>query len=177
MEKKTTYCSIDIAKIFFSICIVMLHTRMWDFIDEKNYYYITRLSFRLAVPFFFIISGYMLSKKVWDKREIFWQNLKAYLKRMFIWIIVLEPINVLFEVFKMYYKHQLNLSNALNILKNIVFYPYGALWYLQASCVAVIIIYPFFKYNKEKYLLFFSLVLYLWALACNNDYFVFENSD
>ncbi|MBQ2886787.1 MAG: acyltransferase [Alphaproteobacteria bacterium] len=173
---ENTFCWVDIAKFFFSICIVLLHTSAIDFIGEVPSFYVTRIVFRMAVPFFFVCSGFFLATKIWDNRENMKGAIRKYVIRLGIWILVFESINLFLEVIEYIYKGTFDFEAIIEIIKHVLFYPYGALWYLQASLIGVILLYPFLKRKKETVALICGIILYVWALICNNYYFVVENT-
>ena len=61
--------SIDIFKMFFCICIICLHTEFLKYIDidAKISWIIEHWIFRMAVPFFFVTSGYLLAGRMDSK--------------------------------------------------------------------------------------------------------------
>ncbi len=61
-------------------------------------------------------------------------------------------------------------------IRDLVFYPWGAMWYISALIIATCICYFFYKKNKLPQLCLIGLLLYLFALLCNNYYFVSNNS-
>ena len=63
IEDKTSTSSIDLMKLFFAICIVAIHTGLLNQFSSATNWYIMHMIFRLAVPFFFITSGYFFGKK------------------------------------------------------------------------------------------------------------------
>lgn len=52
----------------------------------------------------------------------------------------------------------------------------GVLWYILALIVAVIILIFFIKKNKVKIAVILGILLYFFALICNNYYFLVENT-
>ena len=63
------------------------------------------------------------------------------------------------------------------IAKDVVFYPQGALWFVQACIVAAILVFPFMRLkNGVNICLAIGTVLYVFALLCNTYFFVVENS-
>ena len=57
---KENYQLIDLAKLFFAICVVAIHSQF--LLEYKFGYYVNTNIYRLAVPFFFICNGYFLAK-------------------------------------------------------------------------------------------------------------------
>lgn len=165
------YASIDIAKLFFALCIVILHGRGLAFFPYSIYFFTEKIILRLAVPFFFVCSGYFLSNTL--KRK---NGLKIYCTRLIKPLLVFEAINIVFEVIKLILKGSAIGSILKDVISHVLFYPYGALWYLQASIIGAVLLYPFVKKNKIGLAFFIGIVLYCFALICNNYYFIIANN-
>ena len=138
-------------------------------------YFITQGIFRQAVPFFFVVSGYFLGKKITDNLENIDYIYKNYIKRLFVPLVFFSLINVLLESIKM----NSYMSGPVifrEIIKHVVFYPWGALWFVQACIVGALLLYPFVKRNIYLGALIVALLLYLWALVCNNYFFVVQGT-
>ena len=58
---KNGFGYIDIVKFIFSICIIALHTLVLDSFNSDINWYVTHCIFRLAVPFFFVTSGFFFT--------------------------------------------------------------------------------------------------------------------
>lgn len=174
---KKQYSMIDILKVFFAICVVGIHTEILQNPDSKFQWILFHGVFRLAVPFFFVCSGFFLGLKIYKNNDTKTGmiEIKKYIKRLFIpftfWIIVGLPHEI----------HELSNDNNffiifLKLIRKIVFYPWGALWYILAVIIALIIIIPFYKRNKIEYCIIIGGLLYCFALLCNNYYFLIEKS-
>ena len=59
---KKSYVGVDVSKFFFAVCIVALHSEALNCLPDIANYMITRILFRVAVPYFFISSGFFLGK-------------------------------------------------------------------------------------------------------------------
>lgn len=167
--------SVDLLKFFFCLCVVALHCDTLDCVDSNIKYYVTQGVFRLAVPFFFVASGFFLARKFWDKAEEVDCIYKRYIKRLLIPLFYFSLINIVFESIKM----SSYVSGPFifrEIIKHVVFYPWGALWFLQACIVGVLLLYPFAKRNKVLLALLISFVMYVWALVCNNYFFLVQGT-
>ena len=157
--KCSTYQIVDILKFIFAICVVCIHSELFK--GTELYEWVSPLFFRLAVPYFFIASGYFLGKKIYTDEKFNgfdkWWN---YLKRLFQKLIVFEPISIILR-FCIFLAAGLSLIEiGEKVIKSIIFYPWGALWYIQALIVAVFISIPFIKKGKEVPLLLISIFLY-----------------
>ena len=177
--EKSTLGNIDIAKFFFAVCIIALHTGVHNVFSGDMNFYIEKIFFRTAVPFFFVASGFFFGKKIYSnnsyKHEIN-NSLKKYCLRLFKPLVFFSLVNIAFQlVYYIYSKININ-TVLLKIGQSIVFYPLGALWYVQACIVGVVLLYPFLKKKKIKTALFIGVLLYSFALICNNYYFLVDES-
>ena len=68
------------------------------------------------------------------------------------------------------------LSTLRILIRTILFYPYGALWFVQACIIGVLLLYPFLKKDKLKLAITIGVFLYGFALVCNNYSFLIENT-
>jgi len=167
---------IDILKLFFSICVVAIHTGIFDDRNSLTQYFIFQSIFRLAVPFFFVCSGYFIGLKLFDKKEklegkiIIKKQLSRLKYPLIFWMIIGLPIQIYFL------RDNSLVYIALKLTQKILFYPWNAFWYVLALIVALFIILQFYKKNKLELCFKISCFLYCFALICNNYYFVIENT-
>lgn len=173
---KKQYSAIDILKLFFSICVVGIHTLIMQNENSNLEWGILHGVFRLAVPFFFVCSGFFLGIKLYKSTTIGdgLKEIKKYIKRLAIpfvcWMIIELPIQIYT------YRKESFIAILLKLIRKIIFYPWGALWYVLAVIIAIIIIIPFYRRDKIKNAMIIGGVLYIFALICNNYYFLVENT-
>ena len=151
-----------------------IHTDLLlDFSPTINWY-ITHVIFRLAVPFFFVTSGFLYGLKILEKKSNLKEITLNYIKRLMIPFFFWLGIGLIPEMINQYNGNIF--STFYQIVKRCIFYPYGALWYIYALMIAVGVLYFFYK--KGRYLLpiVIGFILYLFALLCNTYYFVAEKS-
>lgn len=166
-----TYCTIDIAKLFFALCIVILHGGGYTAIQTPFDYYAEKIILRAAVPFFFVCSGYFLKSHL-DKGK----GIKSYCVRLLKPLLFFEAINVLIYVIEAVAENKDAVSIGKAVVKHVLFYPYGALWYLQACIVGAVILYLFYIRNRTGIAVTIGFALYGFALICNNYYFVISGN-
>lgn len=58
--------TIDIVKLFFAYCVIAIHTVLFLDVNEGLYWFNNHMIWRLAVPFFFLTSGYFFNA---DKKD------------------------------------------------------------------------------------------------------------
>jgi fucose 4-O-acetylase-like acetyltransferase len=138
-------------------------------------FFITQGIFRLAVPFFFVASGYFLGSKIIRNPENMNFIYKKYIKRLLMPLVFFSLINVLLESIKM----SSYMSGPVifrEIIRHMVFYPWGALWFVQACIVGALLLYPFVKRSNFIGTFLVASLLYSWALVCNNYFFVVQGT-
>lgn len=167
--KKAKFGYIDIFKFLFSICIIALHTDLLINTNVNINWYVTHLIFRLAVPFFFITSGFFYGKKILEEKSNIKELTKIYIKRLSYPFIFFLIIGLPFVIFQCYDGNIF--KTVLIIIQKILFYPWGALWYIGASIVAIFILSKFYQKKKFYFPILISFFLYLFALLCNSYYF------
>lgn len=101
MRDKKQYPVIDIAKFIFCLCIVAIHTELTLCIPDPAGYMINKAICRVAVPFFFLASGFFFQKNLCRKVDYKNENpsLRAsvisYSSRLFKPLVFFEAINVM----------------------------------------------------------------------------------
>ena len=157
--KNKSFYAIDLFKFLFSIAIIMLHFPL-------SYVYASKITkgifiyfARLAVPFFFIASGYFLFKKLKYQDEIDKKkSIKKYLKKIAIMYIVWTIFNLPLLI---------NTYNDRSIIYNIkrcIFVgTYGQFWFLHALLLDIPIIFLLNKKVKPQIILIISSILYLFG--------------
>ena len=114
MTKSESYSGIDYFRFIAALLIVAIHTSPLSSFSETGNFICTRIVSRVAVPFFFMTSGFFLISRYTCNAE----KLGAFIKKTTliygVAILLYIPINVYNGYFKM--------DNLLpNIIKDIVF--------------------------------------------------------
>lgn len=163
-----TVVTVDVLKFFFCICIIALHTKLFSFNDTL--YFLTRKGIlRLAVPFFFVSSGYFLGLKL-KKSDLVGDTIFSYCKRLLLPLCAFSIINIFLRTAAMVISRKSFFYIITHVGQAILFYPYGALWYVQACIVGALILIPFIRNKRINLALIFGVLLYVFALICNNYY-------
>lgn len=172
---KQQYTAIDIFKFIFAICVVGIHAGIMQDANSSIQWIIFHMIFRLAVPFFFVCSGFFLGLKLYSKDVTIQEGkniIVKYIKRLTVpfifWLIISLPLQI--------YKYRNENNYFLTIIKRAIFNPWEALWYVLAVIVAVLIIMQFYKKNKLGVAIILGGILYFFGLLCNSYYFLVENT-
>jgi len=187
MDKKREYKGIDLMKFIAAILVISLHTNAFY---EFNLIFgnIAKQGFsRLAVPFFFICSGYFLASSLENKdkessRKVLRKTMLRLLWLYVGWCIVYFTYDMIemIETFS-----DIGLASLMYIRNVIFFGSHGHLWYMPALMLGVILSYIACKKKMVKQFLLASMILYLigllgqaysWMLDGNDFLSMFKNS-
>lgn len=97
---KEEFSCIDVMKFFMAICVIAIHTRPFVEVDNNIFRALYEVIVRVAVPYFFISSGYLLFKKLDypynDKKSIekIKINVVKLVKMYGIWTLLYMPITI-----------------------------------------------------------------------------------
>lgn len=167
---KIDYGWIDVCKFFFCLCVIGIHTGI-DSVFSGGWL-INRFVFRQAVPFFFTCSGFFVGKKIFEGSKDIYLIVIKYCKRMALPLLLFSIINVIQQIISMLVTKLSVYEICHQVIVHVLFYPYGALWYMQACIVGILLLFPFLKFNKINLALAIGFLLYLFALLCNSYFFV-----
>jgi len=161
MIEKEKSSLIDFFRLFFAFCIVAIHTalmRDYSFIGSE----VIRRIIGIAVPFFFICSGYFLSQKL--EKSVLLNDDGAYRKTIEKYF---SRLAVPYCVWGLWYFFLCSLQALraeepgveMRFLLERWFFssPGGGLWYVQAILVLLIIMWII--NNRRRYMALFMLVL------------------
>lgn len=147
---RAEHCSIDLAKFIFAFFVVAIHTEPLVHMNTSivTSMYDTLVS--LAVPFFFIASGYLVTQNQCEvNQDALTRRVKRHIIKLvqfyIIWSIIFFPLAVYG-----YYLNGDGMSKAAVLyVRNLIFqgehYYSWPLWYLLSSIYAFIILYVLLK--------------------------------
>lgn len=132
---KKTYHLVDITKYIFCISIVILHSTIYYELGPFWGYITSKLISRLGVPFFFLCSGYFLGNKLTKNRNDNLKVIKHYSLRLLQPLIIFGGIGAFIRILNEIASGIDAVIIFQHIIKGIVFYPYGAMWFLLACII------------------------------------------
>lgn len=168
MTEKKSYAGIDYFRLIAALLIIAIHTSPLDSFSETGDFILTRMIARVAVPFFFMTSGFFLiSGYSYNARK-----LGNFVKKTAVIygaaILIYLPINIYNGYFKM--DHLLP-----NLIKDIVFDgTVYHLWYLPASIMGAMIAWYLVKKLDYQKALMAASALYLIGLFGDSYYGIAE---
>lgn len=169
MTEKKSYAGIDYFRLIAALLIVAIHTSPLVSFSQNGNFMFTRIIARVAVPFFFITSGFFLISRYTYNAERLYAFIKKTALIYGIAILIYIPINIYNEYFK--------IDNLLpNIIKDLVFDgTLYHLWYLPASIIGAVIAWFLIKKTNYPIAFLITFTLYIIGLFGDSYYGIAEN--
>lgn len=164
MSKTREYGGIDQFRMVAAILVIAIHTSPFLMWSETADFIFTRVIARVAVPFFFMTSGFfLLGKGSWSEPR--WRR---YLKKTFLIyagvILLYLPINIYTGYFR---QDRLFYHIVKDLLFDGTFYH---LWYLPASILGAVIAYLLLRKLPMNIVLLLTSILYILGLMGDSYY-------
>ncbi len=166
-NERETYTCIDLLKFFFACCVMLIHTGISRKITCG--FYLQQMVFRLAVPFFFVCSGYFFAITKYTKKDLTKRLKKLWIPYVFLGIfyILLQfymdqmPLTFIFD--------QMFRLSLLSVATSVV-------WFIGSLIFSMILI-THIQSNKKAIIfsIFISLLLYLVGLSFTTYSFLPQN--
>lgn len=162
--------TIDLLKFIFSLCVIMIHAQLFKDMSHLAYATLTMGLARLAVPFFFISSGYYFYQNVCLNKDV-----KSYFVKIIKIFIIYELIEVLIYTVPMLPMIQ-KYGVFIYLWKIISVGLGGAYWYLVSLVLSLLILLPFWRRKSILPLLCIGLGIYLIVFTNDSYGFLFEKT-
>ncbi len=174
--EKTNQNGLDILKFILAIFVVALHSNLEKTLDLNLYNYILNILLRLAVPVFFLSSGYFFAKN-YKKSNNYSRN---YLKNLAIhylfWSSLYLVVYVLIYLYLKKYNDIVDL-----VLRYVKLTPNGAMWYVSSLIISVLLLRIFMKNKKvlkysiivAGFLTLFAQTVFFIACTSQSSFFAF----
>ncbi|MBU5337310.1 acyltransferase family protein [Intestinibacter bartlettii] len=169
---KKTIVGIDLFKLIAAILVVILHCT-GNYFGEAGRLFVRNIC-SIAVPFFFITSGYFfgigMQRYKNNQKKYFVEYEKKLIKMYTVWSIIGIPFMV-----KLYYGLYGNrpMYIFLLMIRNVFFTgTFGVYWYILSMIGASFLMYFFIKKDKVKIMYIMSSILFLFGVL----YVGFQNS-
>lgn len=174
-NKREEYAGIDKFRIVAAIMIIAIHTSPLVSISHEADFVLTRIIARVAVPFFFMCTGYFLIPGYIEPQEnrkrIFFRFLNKTGLLYGAAILIYLPVNI----YSGYFKEKLVIPT---LVKDLVFDgTFYHLWYIPASIIGFMIVYGLLTRFNLKVVADISFILYLIGLFGDSYYGISEKID
>ena len=172
------YNNLDLFKFIFAIVVVAIHTTpLKDISDNANWYFSNTFC-NMAVPFFFVASGFLFFSKLQGLSEADEKSrLKKYvlhiIKMYLVWCVIWIP----WKALNFYNLGHFNLSDGAGYLWNVIFCSGGdALWYLNALALGIMLVYFLQKKVGGTPTLIIASIVYIIGVMISSWYNIFGNN-
>ena len=164
MDEAKRQGGLDACKLLAALLVVAIHTSPLADLSPLGDFFLTRVLGRLAVPFFFLVTGHFVLGPVLAGGEgRVWRQIKKLLLLYAVAILLYLPIGL-------YAGHYQPLS-PLGILRLVLFDgTFYHLWYFPACALGLGIVWLLSRFLKPRGLLAVTLLLYLAALLGDSYY-------
>lgn len=165
MNSRKQYGALDLAKFVAAILIIVLHTNPFSSYSSILNYGFRSIITIMAVPFFFLTSGFLFCTKLnsldeKDKSDYF----KKYFKRLGLMYLLWSAVYFIFVAID-WVKNGVVLMDVLQYIKRFFFEgSYSTIWFLPALMTAVTVVYLLRK--KLSYEKIFILAIPFYIIAC-----------
>lgn len=174
---KKNLVGIDLFKLIAAILIVILHS-IGNYLGKVGNLFIANICC-IAVPFFFIVSGYFFGRGLekkgnYIKKEYFKKYEKNLLRMYVVWSLIGIPFMV-----KTYIRIYGNNYGYIFLLmiRNVFFSgTFGIYWYILAMIGGSILIYYFVSKNKLKLMYLLSFIFFIFGVLYTGFQSLAENN-
>lgn len=141
LSDKTEFFAVDFFRVVFALGVVAIHLGPLEDVNYTLHYFLTNVPARLGVPFFFLVSGFFLQKKLDDAGKI-----KAYVLRLlqlyFVYTLLYLP-----QMIHRYVNNDQPFVHDILVFTKRFFFTgsYLQLWYFVALVVATLLLYLLVK--------------------------------
>ena len=151
---KKTYTTIDLWKFIFAFAVISLHANPFASLSPTLNWYIESLFTRLAVPFFYVTSGFFISLKL---KKYGLGVLKTYRLNLLPKLLFWGSIALLLMFYPSFQTRNSITRTLLYLAKNAIIYPRGSMWFMLALIVSSLLLQYVLKKRLKHRPLLFSL--------------------
>lgn len=174
MDKRNEY--IDMMRIIGCIMVICIHSNPLTKISGILNFALCQIISRIAVPFFFITSGYFFAQKLYSKDNNRNEKIKKYILKQINVYLIFSLIYSFFNIF-IFKKSQLgSVKSILYFIREYLFIGVSHLWYLNALIISTTLLVVIWRKCREKSIFIFSLVCYIVGTLLNSYSFIFEGN-
>ncbi|MBO0410171.1 acyltransferase [Enterococcus hulanensis] len=165
-DKKGNYKLLDYIKFICTFMVICVHSQRLV-TNECIDFFIKNVICRIAVPFFFISSSYLIRERTSVDPQYLKSKIKGLLKNYALWSVVYIPVGLA------WIQHSMTLTRWMYPLALIFggFYTgtYYHLWYIPALIFSIVLVNKML--NHFSYKTIFSLALFFYLFGCLESYY------
>lgn len=174
----TQYRGIDVLKFIMALFVVVVHTHPLYKINDALNFLTADVMARTAVPFFFVVTGFLLEKKIGSAnvstKEVVGGYMRKILGLYFIWTIIYLPIIICDKILD---SEESLVYCLFTVVRDFLFVgSYSHLWYLPAAAVGVAVVYGLKRYVGERATGIILIVLFAAGLLTQSYFGLLRNT-
>ena len=161
MNARSNHGGLDVFRFAAAFLVVAIHTSVVTSFNAEADFFFTRILARLAVPFFFMVTGQFILSEILVKKTGGFSAVRNYLKR----ILLLYVCCVLFYLPLGIYAGHYEKLTPLSALRLLLFDgPFYHLWYFPALILGILLLCLLRRFCSFRVTAVLSAVLYLIGL-------------
>lgn len=166
-EIKQQYGGLDAFRIVAAILVIAIHTSPLTSLSEDADFFLTRVLARIAVPFFFMVTGQFILSDIFDSQR----NLTGKRKRYLTKTAILYGCSILLYLPLGIYAGHYSSVTIFTVFKMLLFDgTFYHLWYFPACIIGVCIVALLGRCGNKKIIIIISGALYLVGLLGDSYY-------
>ena len=182
-EQSRGLYAIDVMKYIMAFCVIAIHTTPLKDINNETISRLYEVAVSIAVPFFFLSSGYLIGRRIQNKKEfddvLVERQQKKIIRYYVIWTIVYLPLTI----WGFYMTGDGFVKSLIQFIRNVFFqgenYYSWPLWYLLSAIYGLTALKFLVRSQKEtKKFDFYSIVIICLCVCMHfsTDYIVNLNT-
>ena len=162
--------SIDCFRLICALLVVSIHTHPFEDQNELLGYIFVQVLPRIAVPFFFCVSGFYYIRQLEAGKKCILRTLFKVFKVYLVWSAIYLIVDIIISLLTSSFSFVTYLKN---FIIDFIFYgTYYHLWYIIALMVSILIVGVFFRLRIQRCLVWISIVLYFVGLLGESYYLI-----
>lgn len=153
MDKRNEF--IDMMRIIGCIMVICIHSNPLTKISGILNFAVCQIISRIAVPFFFVASGYFFAQKLYSKDNNRNEKIKKYILKQINVYLIFSLIYCLFNIFIFKTIQFDSIKSILLFIREYLFIGYYHLWYLNALIISTILLVIIWKKIERNLYLYF----------------------
>ena len=160
--------SIDVFRFVCALLVVAIHTRPFEYQNEVLGFVFVQVLPRIAVPFFFCVSGYFYINNLESGNKCVFTTFIKVLKTYLVWSAIYLVVDIIEKLLRHAFSPIPYLKDC--ILRLFFYGSYYHFWYFIALLLSILIVGLFYKLRAQKVLIVLSGILYILGLLGESYY-------
>lgn len=173
MQTRSRSGGLDAFRMIAALLVIAIHTSPLTSINDNADFFFTRILARVAVPFFFMVTGQFVVSEFLDKSGNAGNSLLASLRKIGLIYGVAILLYIPIGIYAGHYKN-LSFYDAIEMLVfDGTFYH---LWYFPACMVGLLLVYGLSRFLSLRSMTVIAAVLYVFGLLGDSYYGIIEDT-